>query len=877
MRYALLACGFALLPGPVWGAGISPADADFFESKVRPVLVDHCQKCHGSTKQMGGLRLDSAAGVQAGADAGPVTERLVPSIRRIGDYPMPPNKPLDPQAVAVLEEWVKRGAGFPEALAVPKPDAAAPSKHWAFQPVADPPVPQVGPPDASPVDRFLLAKLAAKNISFAPPADRRTLLRRVSYDLIGLPPSAAEADAFAVDPDPMAYTKAVDRLLTSPHYGERWGRYWLDLARYADTKGYVFTEDRAYPYAWTYRDYVINSLNADKPYDRFIAEQLAADRLDLKGDPSALAGLGFLTVGRRFSNNPHDIIDDRIDVVTRGLMGLTVQCARCHDHKFDPVPTADYYALYGVFASTTEPKDLPLLAKPAESKGYAEFEVELKKREKEAADFRAALLAKVSAEVKTPAAIAKYLLVAQQSLAKPDNLARRQAREEQLRGATFGKWRARLQELAKAKSPPAEWAAWVVLSADKADIPALITKLPPAVPKPIRDALLAAKPKTLADVAVVYGTLATTPAFKPLAAAGGPLDVTATELDKSLLVQDRDALVNLQRKIDGFKAASPFAPARAMAVADLPTPVEQVVFVRGNPDNRGAKVTRHAPGVIDPSRTAVARGSGRLELAKAITDPQNPLTARVIVNRVWAGHFGRPLVATPSDFGLRSELPSHPELLDHLATQFVRDGWSLKRLHRTLVLTAAYRQSGFNPSVTAADPENVLLGRMTPRRLDFEALRDSLLVAAGRLDERIGGRSVELFAKPFPTRRTVYASIDRQNLPGTLRTFDFASPDGHSPGRFTTTVPQQALFLMNSPFVLEQAHAVARRVEVAWAGAPPAKVRAVTRAVLGRSPTADELVAGVEFLALPTRPGDPPAIELLAQVLMAGNEFAFVD
>ena len=789
---------------------------------------------------------------------------------------MPPNKALPAADVATLELWVKRGAAFPATPAGPKPDAPAAAKHWAFRPVADPPVPPVGPPDATAVDRFLLAQLAPKRLHFAPPADRRTLLRRVSYDLTGLPPTAAESAAFDADPDPAAYAKAVDRLLASPAYGERWGRYWLDLARYADTKGYVFQDDRNYPYAWTYRDYVITSLNADKPYNRFVTEQLAADRLDRGGDDATLAALGFLTVGRRFSNNPHDIIDDRIDVVTRGLLGLTVQCARCHDHKFDPVPAADYYALYGVFASSTEPRDLPLIGKPVASKGYAEFEAELTKREQALADFRAKKLADITAELRKPEVVAKYLVAAQKAVNKPDGVARKLTKDEQLRFGGVLRWRATFADAAKTR-PPAS-VPWLLCAADRADIPKVVASLPNDVPAAVRDALVAAGPKTLADVAAVYGRLVVTlPEFQSVTAAGGPLAPSDAELNGLFLVQDREAQAKLQAKIDGFKAASPFAPARAMALVDLPTPFDAYVFVRGNQDNHGPKVTRHAPGVIDPARTPATAGSGRLELARAITAPDNPLTARVIVNRVWAGHFGRPLVATPSDFGLRSDPPSHPELLDHLATAFVRGGWSLKKLHRTLVLTAAYRQSGANPSAAAVDPENVLLGRMTPKRLDFEALRDSLLAAGGRLDRAVGGRSVDLFKAPFPARRTVYAAIDRQNLPGTLRTFDFASPDGHAPGRFVTTVPQQALFLMNSPFVLEQAHAVARRPEVAWAAAPADKVRAVTRAVLGRDPGADELAAGAEFLRLPTKKGDPPAAELFAQVLMAGNEFAFVD
>ncbi len=885
MRLIFLACG--LLASPLFGAAgraADPAaDAEFFEAKVRPLLVEQCARCHGGKKQMAGLRLDTADGFKKGSDDGPVVagtdptkSKLIEAVKRAGDYPMPPDDALPAAAVAVLEEWVRRGATFPVSVAPPAADAKAlAAKHWAFQPVKDAPVPAAGPADAAPVDKFLLEKLAEKGARLAAPADKRTLLRRAAVDLTGLTPSAAELDAFAADTDPQAFAKAVDKLLASPHYGERWGRYWLDIARYADSKGYVFQENRAYPFAYTYRDYVIRSLNDDKPYDRFVTEQVAADRLDLGADPKPLAALGFLTLGRRFVNNQHDIIDDRIDVVTRGFLGLTVQCARCHDHKFDPVPAADYYALYGVFASSTEPKDLPAIGAPSESRGYKEFEAELGKREKALADFRAKRHAEITAELRTPAGVAKYLLFAQKVSVKPDGEARDIAREELMRAGAFQRWRRFVADVTKT-TPPA-WKPWV-LAAKAADVPAALAKLPDDVPPTVRDAVRAADPKTLADLAAVYGTLAQTdPILKAVIGAGGPTDSPAAEVERVYDRVDREAQTKLQQKIDGYKAASPFAPARAMALVDLPNPQEPVIFTRGNPATPGAKVSRHAPTVIDASGTPFKVGSGRLELAKAITDPKNPLTARVMVNRVWAGHFGRPLVSTPSDFGLRSDPPTHPELLDYLATRFVADGWSLKKLHRRMMLTTAYQQGAVNPAATAADPENKLVGRMTPRRLDFEAMRDNVLLAGGKLDRTVYGRSIDLFAKPYTPRRAVYASVDRQNLPGTLRTFDFASPDSHSPGRHQTTVPQQALFFMNSPFLIEQAKAVTLRPEVVAAKAPAAKVTALYRAVLGRKPSAAEAKLAAEFIALPTKPKEPTGWELFAQALLMSNEFAFAD
>ncbi len=437
----------------------------------------------------------------------------------------------------------------------------------------------------------------------------------------------------------------VDRLLASEHFGERWGRYWLDVARYADTKGYVFQEDRNYPQAFTYRDWVIQAFIDDMPYDQFLLAQLAADQLD---DPSAAPAMGFLTLGRRFINNKHDIIDDRIDVVTRGLLGLTGACARCHDHKYDPITMDDYYAMYGVFASSREPH---------------------------------------------------------------------------------------------AESAP-------------------------------------------------------------------------------LLLTDSD------------------------------TPVEPVIFIRGNPASRGDRVPRRFLTFLsEPNSPPYQHGSGRHEMAQAIVDAGNPLTARVWVNRVWLHLFGQGLVSTPSDFGTRSDPPSHPQLLDWLACRFVQQRWSTKWLIRQIVLSSVYRQSsGVRPDCIAADPENRLLWRMNRRRLDFEALRDSLLTAAGRLDSTRGGPSVQLTQQPFPTRRTVYGFVERQNLPSVFRTFDFAGPDTHSPSRPYTTVPQQALFMMNSPFAIEQATYLAGRIADLPAADVSSRIVNLFRFALGRDPIQRELSTASAFI-----------------------------
>jgi hypothetical protein len=670
------------------------AAVEFFESRIRPVLVENCYECHSAKSKApkGALRLDSADGLRQGGDSGPAIEAgkpgdsLLISALRYESFEMPPTGKLPDAVIADFEQWIAAGAvdpreGSAAGIGGATQAARAHKDHWAFQAprkAAPPEFAEGASDDAkrqAEVDRFVSAKLGEAGLTPSPPADARTLLRRLSYDLTGLPPTAEELDAFATaasgDSGDAAYVQAVDRLLESPRFGERWGRYWLDIARYADTKGYVFEEDRNYPTAYKYRDWVIGAFNADLPYDKFIVEQLAADKL---GDPTAAPAMGFLTLGRRFLNNPHDINDDRIDLITRGLMGLTTACARCHDHKFDPIPTADYYSLYGVLASS---------------------------KEKQHDD-----------------------------------------------------------------GPP--------------------------------------------------------------------------------------------------------------TLEDAETPFEPVVFLRGQPGARGPKVSRHFLScLVEGEPQPFANGSGRLELAQSIASRGNPLTARVWVNRVWAHLFGRGLVGTPSDFGTRGDKPTHPELLDWLAITFMEDDWSTKQLIRRIVTSQTYRQSSAATEAgLAADPENRLLWRMNRRRLDLEAFRDSLLAASGKLDLTMGGPSVKLTETPFPVRRAVYGFIERQNLPAFFRTFDFANPNVHAAGRPQTASPQQALFMLNSPLVLEQAHALAERS--AGDDGDLKRLDRMYRSALGRSPTLEEAVDVHAYLtSVDAAQGD--RWDELAQVLLMSNEFMFVD
>ena len=692
--------------GAALGAAAARADdgptaegVEFFEKRVRPILVAECLECHGD-KRKGGLQLDSRSAMLKGSDSGsvikpgdPAGSSLIQAVTYVDEPRMPPDGKLSDDAIADLTAWIKMGAPWP---AESGPQAAARhhddawKSHWAYQPVRHPELPQVTNtqwPRAS-IDYFVLAALEQRGLSPSADADRRAWLRRASYDVTGLPPTAEAVEQFVNDTASDAYGKQIDRLLASPHYGERWARHWLDIARYADTKGYLFTQDRSYPNAYKYRDWVVGAFNTDLPYDQFLIQQIAADRLPSADNRGALAAMGFLTVGRRFLGNPHDIIDDRLDVLMRGTMALTVTCARCHDHKYDPIPTADYYSLYGVLASTVEPAE----------------------------------------------------------------------------------------------------------------------------------------------------------------------------------------------------------PADLMTLADAPQPIVPHVFVRGNPGNPGPEVPRQFLGVLSgDSRQPFNQGSGRLELAQAIASPQNPLTARVIVNRVWMYYFDAPLVSSPSDFGVRSEAPSHPELLDFLASSLFDGGWSLKDLQRTILRSAVYRQSSVDrPQCHAVDPENRLLWRMNRKRLDFEALRDSLLAASGRMDQAIGGPAAELTATPAMRRRTIYGLIDRQNLPNLFRTFDFASPDTHSPARFTTTVPQQALFMLNSPFLADQVRSLASRQELTSIAEPRGRIVQLYRIVLGRSPEAQEIELGLSYWRdedvrsadTDAKPPSEPKLsswERYVQVLLLSNEFVYVD
>ena len=926
----LLAAWPALFGAPGDAAAPTPRrptspEAEFVERRVRPVLVEHCLRCHGPKKQMGGLRLDDGERALAGGENGPAVvpgdpadSLLVQAVRRSGELKMPPKGRLVPQAVADLEAWVKMGAPWPAPTPADQISDSA-GRHWSFQPVHNPRPPATRDRawPRTEADRFVLAALEAKGLNPSPPAHRRTLLRRVTFDLTGLPPTPAEVDAFLADPSSDAFAGVVDRLLASPAYGERWGRHWLDVARYADTKGYVFFQENHFPWAYTYRDYVIRAFNEDLPYDRFLIEQLAGDRLGTQGDRRALAALGFLTVGGRFMNNPHDILDDRIDVVTRGLLGLTVSCARCHDHKFDPIPTKDYYSLYGVFASSVEPDDPPLLGEPPVTPAYAAFRKELASREGKLAAFVRAKQAEVTTAARTRAA--EYLLAAYAARHQPST-------EEfmlladgtDLNPAVLNRWRAYLDQTRKRNDPAlAAWHRFAAMpehgfAARARELAAgLATGAARghATNALVARSFAARPPADMAEVARRYGELlgrvdrwwrgmlalaaaanVPPPAALPDPAAEGlrqvlygpdaPANLPLALFNDLSLLPDRPSQAKyqeLRKAVEQWRETGPGAPPRAMALADAATLYEPRVFLRGNPASPGERVPRQFLAVLSgPGRRPFRDGSGRLELARAIASRDNPLTARVLVNRLWQYHFGRGLVGTPGDFGLRGEPPTHPELLDHLARWFMDHGWSVKQLHRYLLLSAAYAQASHDRAECArVDPENRLLWRMNRQRLDFEVTRDALLAVAGRLDRTAGGPPVKDAIGPSSNRRTVYGFVDRLQLPGLLRAFDFPSPDASSPQRDVTTVPQQALFFLNSPFVAGCARALAARPEVAGEADPGRRADRLCRLLFSRPASTAEVEAAREFVV--AEGGGTVAWERYALALLLTNEFVFVD
>lgn len=756
----------------------------FFESNIRHVLVDRCEKCHGAKKQQGNLRLDAREHLLKGGDRGPAVvagqldkSLLIHAVRHINKSLQMPEggKKLSDREIADLARWIQMGAPYPQPASAAKPNAKNGKDWWAFKAPADSVAPKVR--DAawpqSPLDHYILSRLEAKGLQPAPRADRRTLIRRATYDLLGLPPTPEEITAFVNDASPQAFAKLVDRLLASPHYGERWGRHWLDVARYADSNG--LDENVAYGNAWRYRDYVVAAFNRDLPYDQFLVEQLAGDLLPTDDAPlreRRLIATGFLSLGPKViaevdeKKMEMDIVDEQIDTVGRSILGLTLGCARCHDHKFDPVTMSDYYGLAGIFKSTKTMEHFKKIAR---------------------------------------------------------------WHENSLGGA---------KEVA----------------------------------------VLAEHDKEVSRLRIRIKTLTTTKD-----------DAALIELKKL-----RDQLARLEKNAPVIPTALGVTEGK---VVDVP------IHRRGNHLKLGNVVPRHVPQIVagpQPPSFDVQH-SGRLELARWLVRPDHPLTARVMVNRIWRWHFGRGIVATPDNFGLLGELPDDPQLLDWLSHRFVAKGWSIKEMHRLIMLSSAYQMSTRQDAKTAeVDPENRLHGRALVQRLEAEAIRDALLSVSGALDKNMGGSLLHVKNRAYlfdhtskdttsydSNRRSIYLPVIRNNVYDVFQLFDFPDPAFPSGDRATTTVAPQALFLLNSDWAMKLCDKMAGSLLKEAKGDDADRVRRLYLKAYGREASDNEvskalmLVRDVER-ALHKRETSVERRRLLAwsalcQVVVSANEFIYIQ
>jgi len=810
------------------------AGVEFFEQHIRPVFAKHCYRCHGANgkKRKAGLRLDLRETVRRGGDSGPAIvpgdpeKSLLLAAIRYDDasLEMPPDGQLSKKIVADFEKWIRMGAPDPRDDTVAAGASASDDasdmepRLWSFQLPrrhASPPVEDRDWPRTS-IDRFVLRRLEKEHLAPVRDASRRTLVRRLYFDLNGLPPTPQELARFLDDRGDSAWEDLVDRLLASPRFGECWGRHWLDVVRFAESSGQEF--NFSYPHAWPYRDYVIDSFNADRPYDEFVCQQLAGDLMprqgDMRDDPQQIA-TAFLAVGPKRHNSGGtqfrmDIVDDQIDVTCRGLLGLTVACARCHDHKFDPIPTRDYYALAGIFMSTQplygtikqkySNNPTPLI--PIGPNGL--------QRQQAVVAYGRSVAALTKRVRQAEAAVKKFdrAIDAAKKLAQNDlgNAAGRQTVQAGTEQRTAATGRAK---------------AGVAAASDGSGQPVVVTKR------------LAASGDTTPSSAAggkAEQRRTAKQAGSPVRREKGRVQQgvgsgSKTAVDRKKL---EDRLARLRGQLEGLKKHAPAPPHYTVAARDRDKPADIRIAIRGSITNRGAIAPRgflsalHVPDAspVNPKQ------SGRMQLARWITSRRNPLTARVMVNRIWYHLFGRGLVETVDNFGRLGRKPSHPELLDTLAVDFMRHGWSVKRAIRRMVLSRVYQLSTVSdPHDANADPDNVLLWRMRPRRLEAEPIRDAMLVASGQIDlaRPIGSpvtalgdrlvRDVPLEKLQPPSRhRSVYLPVIRDYLPELFQVFDFADPSLVVGRRAVTTVPSQALFLRNSRFATEQARKMAQRL-----------------------------------------------------------------
>ncbi|MBS1829742.1 MAG: DUF1553 domain-containing protein [Acidobacteria bacterium] len=862
----------------LWALGVAtPLSAqtslDLFETSVRPLFASKCISCHSGKSPMAALDLTAADAVKSNA------AKIAAALRYDGKTKMPPTGKLKDAEIAAVSKWVEMGAPYPQPAG-----GAAGKQHWSFQPLRKIAVPEVRNAAwvRNEIDRFILAKLEARGLQPASPADERTLHRRIAFDLTGLPPTEATLD--------------IERLLASPRYGEHWGRHWMDVARYADSTG--ADEDHRYPHAWRYRDYVIESFNRDTPYDQFIREQIAGDLLPSPGgvNVKGIVATGFLALGPKLIAEQdkvkmfYDIVDEQIEVAGKAFLGLTIACARCHDHKFDPISTKDYYSLASIFASTKQLSKLEgtvsqlYFAPLVDSKTAGEWNAHKKRIEdkqkeidgvigSEQARYRKQFLPRMAeymlATRRGNPALDPWVVEQWTKYLKPTGERRphleewEQAPESQLEAVArkyYEQYRATEKFRLDAREKHKQAVADAKARGEK----------PPEEPKflPGDDRF-----------------------FTEVNGASGPFKMP--EKDRESLFQEtsRTKLVTLRAELEALKKSSPPEPPLACAVGEG-DPVQQHVFQRGNPESKGDPVEKRFPTVIAGKYdAAVSKGSGRREMAEWIADAANPLTARVMVNRIWQWHFGEGLVRTPNNFGKLGDAPSNPELLDWLAQRFIDSGWSIKAMHRLILASNTYRmRSAPSAEARSKDPENRLLSYFPPRRLAIEEIRDSLLAIDGTIDFTMFGKMMEgegtdkEFAEGRKSldpnqskRRLVYLPLRRSNLPSMLNLFDFGDATTSNEGRTQTNVAPQALFMMNSEFVAARAQTLAERLLADASLDDATRVQRAYDRILSKPAAAELVNDALHYVqAFPNARGREQAWTSLIRTMISSNDFLYV-
>jgi hypothetical protein len=921
-------------------AAPEPKD-ELFEKKVRPIFVNKCQPCHGPQLRTAGLDLMSAAGFRKGADGGPLVDpanldnsRLLKAVGYQDAIKMPPTGKLRDEEIAAIREWLSLGAPWPEGSTEPA-KFEPPTKHsyerggkdfWSFQQPRLIHPPEVRDRDwaRNDIDRFILAKLEEKGLKPAPPADKLTLIRRATLDLTGLTPTESEIRDFLHDEDSGAFAKVVDRLLASPRYGEKWGRHWLDVARYADSTG--ADEDYRYPYAWRYRDYVIDAFNRDLPYDLFLKEQIAGDLLPAEdGSPVNVNGIvatGFLALGPKLLAESdktiafYDLIDEQIDVTGKAFLGLTLACARCHDHKFDPISTKDYYSLASIYASTKQLAKLEgtvskLYFAPLVPRDVAErYEAHQKKIERKQAEIDR-LTAEEGRRYRSQLAphLAAYMLAARKVYAEGAAPAQ-VAHDAALDPTLLARWVDYLKPTKERRVHLEPWYNASAASLEKVardyqdDFIATAAKRDPAMAEWEQsvDAALgrgeeAPEPPRFEPENRFYTEVIEAKASEEIVSPKGPFAFPQKDKEKFFTEAAQAKAAMLKTELEQLKTSGPPEPAFACGLAEG-TPIEQAVFVRGNPHAKGDIVPKRFPVVLAGDEQApITHGSGRLELANWMADPKNPLPARVMANRIWQWHFGEGIVRTPSNFGMAGERPTHPELLDYLATRFVARGWSVKAMQRLIMLSSTYQMSSeSSPEQRQQDPDDALWSRFKMRRLTAEEIRDSLLWVNGSLDLTMGGTLLKGLGNTQlcngfsddraglnpdeSKRRLVYLPLRRSNLPSMLNLFDFGDATASNEARTETDTAPQALYMMNNKFVAEQSKSLASKLLAEESD----DVRRIERAwllVVGQPATSEEVADARRYIAgFPGKPGDG-GVRLLAwssfcRALVASNDFIFV-